>query len=157
MANATPVPDPKPTDWVRFMSKVTRRGDGCWEWVGSRYPSGYGEFSIGNRSRRAHRVIYCWLNGEPGLPIDHTCNHPWCVNPKHLRAISQRENVLKPESKSRTAVNARKERCVNGHDDWFYPNKTPGREHWRQCRTCARNNTREFYRRKRQAEKEQDR
>jgi hypothetical protein len=108
-------------------------------------------FVLAGKARRAHRVIYCWLHGEPGLPIDHICNHVECVNPAHLRPVPQRENVLKDDSKSHTAVNARKTHCIRGHDDWVYAHKAPGREHWRRCRTCNRIAARDYYRRKRLA------
>lgn len=83
----------------RFWSKVDRRGaEDCWEWLASRQPNGYGQFSPGGRAggmTTAHRVAYELTFGPipEGLSIDHLCRNRGCVNPAHLEAVSQRENV----------------------------------------------------------------
>lgn len=82
----------------RFWSKVDKSGD-CWEWTASRYNYGHGQFFIGpnrrSRCRPAHRVSYEMANGPipDSLVIDHICHNPPCVNPAHLRAVTQKENT----------------------------------------------------------------
>lgn len=74
-------------------------GDGCWEWQGIKYPTGYGQISLwlGDRqtTRRAHRVGYELLVGAipDGLVLDHLCENRACVNPAHLEPVTQSVNV----------------------------------------------------------------
>ena len=80
----------------------------------------------------AHRVMYTHMVGPipEGLTIDHLCKVHNCVNPKHLEAVTQRENVLR--SNNMAAINARKTLCMRGHElTTIAPNK-------RRCDTCAK-------------------
>jgi hypothetical protein len=59
---------------------------------------GYGAFSIyriRNGPIHAHRIAYAIANGKcpAGRVIMHLCDNKLCVNPAHLRAGSQKENV----------------------------------------------------------------
>ena len=84
----------KPSVEDRFWSKV-QKGKGCWEWKASRLVFGHGQFSVNGKSVPAHRVSYEFAHGPipPGLVIDHICHNPPCVNPAHLRAVSQKQNI----------------------------------------------------------------
>lgn len=86
----------------RFFEKY-ERGDGCWEWLGSRNSSGYGLVSDGRKHRRASRVSW-ELHVGPipvGLFILHACDNPPCVRPGHLRPGTQVENVREMVKKGR--------------------------------------------------------
>lgn len=88
----------------RFWRMVRSAKPGeCWEWVGSRR-AGYGRMAVGRPAGlprdtviTAHRIAYEMLIGPipEGLVIDHLCRNKSCVNPAHLEAVSQRENVLR--------------------------------------------------------------
>lgn len=84
-----------PTSEERFWAKVDKSGE-CWLWTGVRDVTrrGYGHAWIGGRHRGAHRVSYELAYGPipEGLVIDHICHHPPCVNPEHLRAVTQLAN-----------------------------------------------------------------
>lgn len=70
-----------------------------------------------------------------GLVIDHLCRNRGCVNPDHLEAVTQRENILRGEGLA--AANARKTHCPKGHPysgENLYVVPSSGR---RQCRICA--------------------
>ena len=114
--------------------QMSRRGDEeCWPWVGTLDRDGYG---IASHSR-AHRWAYEHLVGQidPNLTIDHLCSNRSCVNPAHMEPVPIRVNVLRAET-GITAQNARKTKCVNGHE--FTPENTyspPGKT-GRQCRQC---------------------
>lgn len=89
------------------------------------------------RTMLAHRVSYRAFKGEipEGLVLDHLCSNPSCINPEHLEAVTQRENVLRGKS-SPITVNANKSRCIRGHDFNLvntYLRKDRGT---RECKTC---------------------
>jgi hypothetical protein len=80
-------------DEARFWNRVERT-EGCWLWRGTVMKIGYGAIRFGGRNRTAHRVSY-ELNVGPipeGKQIDHACRNRLCVNPDHLRPLTDGEN-----------------------------------------------------------------
>lgn len=78
---------------TNFWRKV-QKGDSCWLWTGARTRRGYGHVRIGGKTKIAHRVSYEWSRGAipDGKVIDHICHTTSCVNPDHLRAVTNAEN-----------------------------------------------------------------
>lgn len=118
----------------RFWEKVKKTGT-CWLWLGCKI-TGYGQLRVARKNKPAHRISYEMHNGKipKGLTIDHLCHIRHCVNPKHLEAVTQRENTMR--SDNIVAVNARKTNCVRGHK--FTPKNTykwNGKRCCRECRT----------------------
>lgn len=79
----------------RFWSKVSKAGESdCWLWTGST-SRGYGRLRVsGTQVAPAHRVSYQAANGDlmDGMEIDHICRNRGCVNPKHLRQVTRKQN-----------------------------------------------------------------
>ncbi len=89
---------------------------GCWIWMCHVHPkTGYGMTTRSGVSMTAHRAFYEGMRGRvpDNLVLDHipTCRTRSCVNPDHLRAVTQRENLLAVGSVARAAVNAAKPDC----------------------------------------------
>lgn len=78
----------------RFWSKVEKT-ETCWLWKAALLQSGgYGQFWMNNTMLRAHRVAYEFLVSPipDGMQLDHTCHTPACVNPDHLRPVTDQQN-----------------------------------------------------------------
>jgi len=90
-------------DEMRFLSKIEKRMDGCWSWKAARFSKGYGQFTLGEFNHRAHRVSHWNFNGEfdETLDVMHSCDNPWCVNPKHLSHGTNQDNRNDSVSKKR--------------------------------------------------------
>jgi hypothetical protein len=86
---------PDSDDWrERFASHVDING-ACHMWMGPFHGNGYGLFQLDGRPHPAHRIAYTIAHGyvPSGLVIDHLCANKWCVNPSHLEAVTNGENV----------------------------------------------------------------
>jgi HNH endonuclease len=118
---------PEVADVLRFHSKIRREtSDGCWEWMGTRFDSGYGAFHLKGKLRRAHRVMWEWSNGSTpdGVFVCHHCDNPACVNPVHLFLGTPQDNMTDKVNKGRLVASPGqrngmwgkyKSHCKHGH------------------------------------------
>lgn len=121
----------------RFEQRVERTAT-CWNWTGSMFNHGYGEFWDGKHNRGAHRYGYeLWVGPIPdGLQLDHLCKNPRCVNPAHLEPVTAQVNIAR--SGAISTVNRVKTHCLRGHEyagDNLAIVASTGE---RRCRTCGR-------------------
>lgn len=118
----------------RFWAKVKISGpDECWPWRAARNRGGYGVIGRGRRGEGnvlAHVAAYeLTIGPKPaGSQLDHLCRNTGCVNPAHLEAVPQREN-LRRQSVARTT-------CRAGHP--YTAENTRPSKRGRVCRTCVR-------------------
>lgn len=89
-------------DISRFAAKVNFPANmddssACWTWTGAKHGQGrgYGKFRLHKRVMSAHKASHILFNGDvdSGLVVGHLCNNEWCVNPHHLVAQSQSDNM----------------------------------------------------------------
>lgn len=132
----------------RFWSKVTvDPATGCWLWVASRAPNGYGKVQAGSRRdgtrriRSSHRFAYESLVGPvpDGMQLDHRCRVRACCNPDHMEPVTSRENTMRgllPSNMRRRggAQNRSKTHCKNGHE--YTEANTYRHKGSRYCRAC---------------------
>lgn len=90
----------------KLFTKTVKVSD-CLIWVGQKNKRGYGCLRLNGRLQRSHRIMYELHNGPipEGMVIMHSCDNPSCVNPDHLSAGTQLENVRDMHSKGRAIVN----------------------------------------------------
>lgn len=130
----------------QFEERIAVDASGCWRWTGAKRQCGgslwYGVY----HHVYAHRIAY-ELYREPipnGFVIDHLCSVGLCVNPDHLQAITQSENVWWTILRGRNRPPPRPTHCPQGHpyagDNLSLQN---GGRH-AVCRECARQATRRY-------------
>lgn len=132
-----------PAERIRVFHTRYTKSKGCWVWNTKIRQHKYGVFHVSSGNGRitgmAHRVSYTIHVGEipEGMVINHKCRNTFCVNPKHLEVVSQRENVLKGFGLA--AINHKKSICLRGHK---LSGKNVCRTIYRgsvrrQCRKCS--------------------
>ena len=80
-----------------FWSKVdiTSSIKDCWNWLGAKKPTGYGNVRIDKRYKLAHRVAFelAYREIPEGFIVCHICDNPSCCNPSHLMLGTVKSNA----------------------------------------------------------------
>ena len=111
----------------RFRRQFVILPNGCWQWIGTITPAGYGKIVIEKRTFAAHRISYAWHVGDiqKGMLVHHRCENKACVNPEHLElktsVAHSRHHLYKSFCKRGHAMTEGNLQVYKGH---------------RGCRTC---------------------
>lgn len=102
----------------RFWAFVEKTS-ACWVWKGPQDKDGYGVFTVGYKTLRAHRFSLELKNLKtPVHQVLHKCDNPSCVRPDHLfegtAADNMRDKLLKGRHVSGMARHP--ERAAKGVD-----------------------------------------
>lgn len=139
----TPNPHRRPKRPIVIPDRVAARaavlfeadGSGCWISTYSTASHGYAQIGWQDADYRqvvtAHRAAWVYHHGQQipdGMTIDHTCKTRPCVNPSHLRMLSNFENARRTSGRD-----WRMGECVNGHSNDFLVHRG-GK--WK-CEKCA--------------------
>lgn len=87
----------------RIHRQSTPQINGCRTWDGKLNQHGYGVCKHEGKELRAHRLVYFSLNpnADQSQVVLHSCDTPACVNPAHLSAGTQQDNMLDMHRKGR--------------------------------------------------------
>ena len=128
---------------------IPEPNSGCWLWIGGILGSGYGSFSINDKTVLAHRVSFEIYKQEipKGLCVLHKCDVPCCVNPNHLFVGTLKENSQDKVKKKR-CWQSNKTHCSKGHqfskENTSYYRQKDGYI-FRRCSECNRINARKYH------------
>lgn len=145
---------PEQTTEERFWSKV-KKTEFCWIWCAGLTSTGYGLFHLDAERRskkiKAHRFAYENMVGSipEGNILHHTCGNLLCVNPAHLRPLTQADHNLLGQNICK--VNSDKQFCPKGHplvEGNLRLNHLKRGQ--RECATCHRERERLRWHRKRE-------
>lgn len=124
-----------------FWPKVAKT-DNCWEWTACKTRGGYGTFSAKRGGRwamvPAHRIAYEELVGPvpEGMFLDHTCHNTGCVNPGHLRIVTNKQNQENVTGAKRTSKSGVRGVVWNPRENkWRVVVTHRGQRHWRTATT----------------------
>lgn len=121
---------------TRFWNKVHIYKDGCWNWTGAVWSSGYGQFYIDGSMYGAHRVSWIINHGliPDGKLVLHKCDNRLCVNPDHIYIGNYSNNIS-----DRATRSPHLQGNGNGMTSMFY-----GGEIWLIKRLCKAGYTRRY-------------
>lgn len=142
--NSRSVNRPVPERIARaYATKYTVDGAGCWVSTYAPGPNGYisATWRADGRSTGtgAHRAAWTYWHGQipDGMTVDHLCKQRVCVNPEHLRLLSNSENARRQYGRDWPLGE-----CRRGHPDSMREAAVRGGKPHSICRPCQDENNR---------------
>lgn len=131
-------------NFERQFAAAVRDDSGCLIWQGYTY-EGYARYSGEGAYREAYRTFAGPI--PAGMTVDHICFTPACVEPTHLRLLTELENKRNHQARP---VIVPDDECINGHK-WTTANTYVRPSGQRDCRACIRARVAAYQARKRAA------
>lgn len=91
----------------RFLEGVGKLDkNGCINWTKSKLKVGYGKIEVNGKTCTAHRTNWILNYGKikKGLYILHSCDNRECINIKHLKLGTHKQNMKDMVNKNRSLV-----------------------------------------------------
>lgn len=77
-------------------SKMEISPSGCWLWIASKDAYGYSRIKFDCKSKLAHVLSYVSFTlAHVANELDHLCEIKHCINPKHLKDVTHKNNSRK--------------------------------------------------------------
>lgn len=146
---------------TRYWDKVQQgeTPDDCWLWVGARSSAGYGQLRVDGKALLAHRIIAEVAHGDSGgLFCLHSCDAPACVNPRHLRWGTAKDNMADRKERGRENYPPLRSRthCPRNHE-YSEENSYITKAGTQACRVCYRDHWRAWNERRKAKDYKTDR
>ncbi len=87
-----------------FDEQIDKSQD-CWIWTSSVNKDGYGKYTVGGKTFRAHKFAWERASGPvpDGKVLMHFCDQPRCCKPAHMSVATHAENMTDKVNKGRQA------------------------------------------------------
>jgi hypothetical protein len=97
-------------NYQELLKNTETLDNGCIVWTKSRSKGGYGQKAVNGKKQYTHRLSaeIHYGPGASGQEVMHLCDNPPCLNPKHLKWGTRKQNVADMLAKGRHRTNPKK-------------------------------------------------